>query len=160
MSEKFELEFEPGTDAGKLDADYVKAKEEMIGWEFPPEFIEFLKVQNGGVPKKKYFRIGDKTKVLERFLCLAADYETNKFGDYDIGVVWSDILDRLNDYLVPFAAVFAGDFLCFDYEDEESETVKIVLWNHELSDYDEPQTTFVANGFNELLRMLVENAGK
>jgi hypothetical protein len=154
MSEKIDLEFEPGTDCGKLDAEYVDAKEEMIGWEFPPEFLEFLKTQNGGIPKKKYFPLDGNTKVLERFLCLDADYEESETGDYDIGVVWSDILDRLNDYLVPFAAVFAGDFLCFDYEDEESETVKIVLWNHDLSEDDDPHTTFVADGFKQFLSML------
>ncbi len=160
MSEKFDLEFEPGTNAGKLDADYVDTTEEMISWNFPPEFIEFLKVQNGGAPKKKYFRMGDNIKVLERFLCLVADYETGKFGDYDIGVVWSDIVDRLNDYLVPFAAVFAGDFLCFDYDVEDSEPVKIVLWNHDLSEDDEPHTTFVATSFNELLGMLFDKSDK
>ncbi|MBS1794070.1 MAG: SMI1/KNR4 family protein [Acidobacteria bacterium] len=154
MAEKLELEFEPETGAGPLDADYVNEEEEMIGWEFPPEFLEFLKKQNGGVPKKKYFPLGENTKVLERFLCLDADYEESKFGDYDIGVVWSDILDRLNDYLVPFAAVFAGDFLCFDYEDEESETVRVVLWNHDLSEDDEPHTTPVADGFEAFLKML------
>lgn len=151
-----ELEFEAGTGAGELDYDYVADKEEMTGLEFPPEFLEFLERQNGGIPKKKYFRVDGKTKVLERFLCLAADYDDNKYGDYDIGVVWSDIEDRLNEYLLPFALVFAGDFLCFNYEENE-ETPSVVLWHHEFSEEDEPFTTYVADSFSDFLKMLSEN---
>lgn len=146
------LEFEPGTIAGPPSTAYVKKKERMLGNPFDPAFLAFLQEHNGGVPKQRLFKVGRNEKVLERFLCLLPDYEDNALGDYDIGVVWSDIEDRLSDFLVPFAAVFAGDFLCFDHED--ANPPRVVLWNHDLSEEDEPSTVPVADSFEAFLGML------
>jgi hypothetical protein len=157
MSEEFDLEFEPGTEAGEFTDEYVKETEEMIELEFEPDFLAFLKKHNGGVPLKPYFKLDENVKVVEGFLSLVPDYANDdEFGGYDIGVIWSQIEDRLNEYLVPFAAVFAGDFLCFDYEDE-GDKPKVVLWNHDLSEEDEPHLTHVADNFRQFLSMLTDN---
>lgn len=156
MSDKYNLEFEPGTEAGELDEDAVLENEEMIGLDFPPDYLDFLREHNGGVPKKKYFKMEDNTKVLEFFLCMVADVEDDEFGDSDVGVVWSEIEDRLNEWLVPFAAVFAGDFACFDYE-KNAETPSVVLWNHDLSDTRKPVTFPIADNFQQFLSMLTDD---
>jgi hypothetical protein len=64
------------------------------------------------------------------------------------------ILDRLNDYLVPFAELFAGNFLCFDYEG--GGRPKVVVWRHEDSRDESPYTEFVAANFDEFLTKLRE----
>lgn len=155
MNKNITLEFVPKTSAGKLSKKYVRETEAMIGLNFEYTFLKFLEKNNGGVPKKRYFKLGNNTKVVDCFLCLIEDYQEHPKGDTDIGVVWSQIEDRLNDYLVPFAALFAGDFLCFDYKKEGAP--KIVMWDHEKSEEDTPKTYLVAKNFNEFLDMLFDD---
>ncbi|MDQ3802174.1 MAG: SMI1/KNR4 family protein [Acidobacteriota bacterium] len=154
MSEDFDLEFVPGTEAGEFDDQYVSETEDMLRLKFEPDYLAFLEKHNGGVPKKQIFPLGDDEKVVERFLSFVPDYEDNEeFGYYDVAVVWSQISDRLNEYLIPFAIVYAGDFLCFDYEGG-GEQAKIVLWNHDYSREMKPYTIPVADNFRQFLSML------
>ena len=147
------VDFEPGSCAGPLDPTEVAEIEEMIGLKFIQSYLEFLASCNGGTPRNRYFDVPNNTKVVERFLCIIKDYKTdNVHGPYNVGVVWSQIGNRLNDYLVPFAALFAGDFLCFDYEGREQP--RIVWWDHEKSPPLNPHTEFVANDFESFLGML------
>jgi hypothetical protein len=156
MSDDLKLEFEPGTDAGEFDDEYVKDTEEMLAHDFTPDFLKFLKEHNGGVPKKPYFKLDEDVKVVEFFLNLCPDYEDRpEFGQSDIGVVWSQIEDRLNDYLIPFAAVYPGDFLCFDYENNDPP--KIVLWDHNRSLEDKPVTYPVTDNFKQFLALLTDD---
>jgi hypothetical protein len=153
MDEDLKIEILPGTDAGKPAKDYVRETEEMLGLKFTPDFLAFLENHNGGVPKKRYFKYDGGDQVVERFLCVYADYAKDvKFGQFDIGVVWSSIEDRLNEYLMPFAALFAGDFLCFDYENKEEPSV--VVWVHDLSGDRAPETEPVADNFRQFLSTL------
>lgn len=153
MSDIVKLKFKSKTVAEKLDLDHLVEVEEEFGFDFDPNFVEFLKLHNGGVPEKQYFRLEENVKVLERFLCLIPDNEESFFSDYDIEVVSAQIDDRLNDYLIPFASVFAGDFLCFDYENED-EAPSIVLWDHDLSEVGDPYIIHVADNFKDFLAML------
>jgi hypothetical protein len=148
------LGFEPETSAGKFTARYVRSTEEMINRRFTPAFLAFLKEHNGGVPKARYFKLGRNVKVVDAFLSLVPDYENDPLGQLDIGVVWSQIEDRLNDSLVPFAALFPGDFLCFDHKGTRKP--RVVLWDHERSDQRGPVTTPVADDFEQFLGMLFE----
>jgi hypothetical protein len=159
MAEELKIEMEPGTDAGELDEAYIDETEDLMELEFTPEFLEFLENHNGGVPKKQYFKLGDNTKIVERFLCIYADVQKNpEFGQFDIGVVWTQIGDRLSEFQMPFAAVYPGDFLCFDFEPADEPT--IVLWVHDLSYEDHPVTTPVADTFEQFLGMLTDDPGK
>jgi hypothetical protein len=155
MSELRYLEFVPGTEIGEFDEEFVKKTEKMINLKFPTDFVEFLKKHNGGAPKKRYFKLGSNVKVLETFLAVVPDYKTHPRGELDIGVVWTWIEARLNDYLLPFAAVYPGDYLCFDYE--TGDPPKVVLWIHDQSEEDEPATEPVAGSFAQFLEMLTED---
>ena len=62
--------------------------------------------------------------------------------------------DRMGPYLMPFAELFAGDLLCFDYENEGEP--KVVLWFHELSRPGEPYVELVSNSFDEFLFKLTD----
>ena len=79
--------------------------------------------------------------VIERFL----HFMDEKKGDkdrlrwYHVNVCWSMMLDRLNDYLIPFAALFAGDMLCFNRR-EWREAQRSFVWLHEKSKEELPVT--------------------
>jgi hypothetical protein len=147
------LEFERGTVAGPFSKAYVQTTQEMVNLQFAPDFLAFLEAHNGGIPKRRYFKMGSNQKVIDRFLSLVPNYSDNpEFGPYDIGVVWTQIEDRLNDSLVPFAALYAGDFLCFD--SSGGGKPRVVFWDHERSDEGNPFTKPVADDFQQFLSML------
>ena len=90
--------------------------------------------------------------VVGRLLSIVDDYKEDPLETYDIEVVWSQIEDRLDDSLVPFAVLFGGDFLCFSYQDESPPTVD--LRDHERSRKNTPVLTHVALSFEDFSAML------
>lgn len=162
MDEDLKIEMLPGTVAGKPDDNYIDETEDMMELEFTTAFLTFLGNHNGGVPVKKYFKLGGNTKVVQRFLCVYANFEDNsEFGQSDIGVVWTQIDDRLSEFQMPFAAVYPGDFLCFDFEpsDDDDKPV-VVLWIHDQSYEGHPVTVPVADTFEQFLKMLTDDSGE
>jgi len=147
-----DIKFEPGTSSKPPPEARLRSLQKYLGVSLPRDYIEFLRRSNGGVPIDKFFNLGSNEKVVERLLPLLADYKTDPLGDYDVEVVWSQIEGRLDDSLVPFAVLFAGDFLCFDSDagDEPS----VVLWDHERSRQNKPFTVPVAASFREFAAML------
>lgn len=154
MSNFERLNFSPKVNAGEFDDALVAETESMLGHRFPPDFVALMKLHNGGIPKHKFFRMKNNVKVLDQFLAFVPDYQTNPYGDLDIGVVWSNIEDRLTDNLVPFAMVFPGDYLCFDFQD--GEPPKVVLWIHDRSTEANPATVEVAANLTAFLSMLID----
>ena len=152
MAEPVNLEFDPKTSAGPLDPAFVERTEEMIGLSFDKDWIAFLSRQNGGVPRKQYFPLGKNVKVVERFLPMVDVAVNPEAAEYDVGAVWSQIEDRLTENLVPFAAIFPGDFLLFEHQ--ASGPPKVVWWMHERSRRRQPYTEPVADSFDDFLRML------
>lgn len=144
----------PGTALGRVDRRHASRTEDLLQLEFTDEFLEFLDRHNGGVPATRNFKLGRNVKVVERFLALLKDYKTHPNGELDLGVVWSSIEDRLDEFLMPFAAVFPGDFLCFDFTEFDDPVV--VLWVHDRSSEDEPFTVKVAKDFRAFLAMLFD----
>lgn len=153
MNDFEQLQFSPKVDAGEFDENYVAETEKMLGHKLPPDFLALLKRHNGGVAKRKFFRLGNNIKVLDQFLALVPDYKNSPYGDLDIGVVWSNIEDRLTDELVPFAMIYPGDYLCFDYS---SAPPKVVLWIHDRSAENAPALAPVADNFGRFLSMLID----
>lgn len=153
MGTDIDLGFQPGTEAPPVRRADVARLEEMLGLELDRGYLEFLGRHNGGAVRRNRFDLRGDTKVVERFLCVTPDYADNpRFGRYDVGVVWSQIEGRLNDFLVPVAALYPGDFLCLDYE--RGTPGRVVLWNHELSEENAPHLTPVADNFEEFLKLL------
>lgn len=144
----------PRTAAGKVDRQHASDTEDLMELEFPDEFLRFLDRHNGGVPRARHFRLGKNVKVVERFLALVKRYRTHPLGPFDIGVVWSSIEDRLNEFLMPFAVVYPGDFLCFDFTEHDDPPV--VLWVHDRSSEDAPHLVPVADDFRAFLSGLFD----
>ena len=151
-----DLGFTPESCAGPVDYDEVAFTERVYEFHFDSVYIRLLEQCNGGVPKKRYFPVPGNIKVIERFLCMVDDVSNNeRHGRNDVGVVTTQIEDRFNGYMVPFASLFAGDYLCFDAED--SDPPKIVVWDHERSREGSPVTLPVADNFSAFLSLLYAN---
>jgi hypothetical protein len=151
------LQYDPDSFAGPLDRSLVAKVGKSLGHRFDPAYVRHLVQHHGGQPGKRYFPTSNNVKVIERFLCMLADPSKNKkHGWFDVGVVADQLEDRLggdeNPDLVPFAALFAGDFLCFDYR--HGEPPRVVVWDHECSRRGRPRTEEVAANFTEFLELL------
>lgn len=148
-----DLEYDPQSCAGAVNYDEIAFTERVYEFHFDPAYMQQLERCNGGSPKKRYFAIPGNVKVIERFLCVISSVSTDKrHGWNDMGVVITQIEDRLGEFMVPFAALFAGDYLCFD--GENSDPPKIIVWDHERSREGNPVTIPVADDFTTFLSLL------
>jgi len=153
MSELAHIDFLPNTVGEAPDDAELQETEDLLGRPLEPSYVEFLRRSNGGAPVQRYFSLGKNVKVVERFLCVVPRTPENEaLAEYNVGAVWSQIVDRLMGQ-VPFAAIFPGDFLCFDYNQGEP-PLPVVWWNHDKSREDKPDLTPVAASFAEFLKLL------
>lgn len=128
----------------------------------PEEFKSFIKKYNGAVPISNQFFDSQDERMIERFLCLLDDDESDEeIGWYDIEAVLAEISTRLVDdgdlvgcNVIPFALLFGGDFVCLDLRD--SEMAPVVVWYHEESEDFSPVFATVAKSMTEFLEMVKE----
>lgn len=154
------LEIQPATIVNPLpDERLLSKREESWRVKLPGDYRQFLRRYNGCIPKRQVFSCGNREYVLERFLCLLADYE-QEVSIYDINVVESQVGERLTPNpdqagmdVLPIAALFSGDLLCLDYR-QSQEQPSIAIWYHETSYEFEPDLKQVAENFTEFLHLL------
>jgi len=150
--------FIPNFSEHEMDSMRRMLRLDLPSFEFDPEYTQHIKNFHGGKPIDKFFKT-------ETGKCLPIDRFLN-YGDLDLlperwqkdlngNVVLALISDRLNIYLLPFAAVANGDFLCFDYKNGVPPTV--VLWVQEFSEEDDPHIEPVAETFNQFMSGLKQN---
>jgi len=70
-----------------------------------------------------------------------------------VGLRLIDDEDIVGINVVPIAALFAGDFLCFDFRLNSIEPA-VSVWNHETSDEFSPDLTEISSSFIEFLDLL------
>lgn len=140
--------------------EYILKKEHNWRIKFPDSYRKFITSYGGGIPEEHKFICEKREYVIDRFLCILSEYRNHHLGVYDVGVIITQIEDRLSDNpnligveIVPIAALFAGDFLCLDYR-ESKERPNICVWSHEESEEDRPVTYKVANSFEEFCELL------
>ncbi|MCU4969347.1 SMI1/KNR4 family protein [Bacillus toyonensis] len=156
------MKIKNGSELQSPNDELIESFEEYCEIKLPNDFIDFLKKYNGSIPITNVFLHEKNELLIERFLCLLEDPEDDEEnGWYDIEVVLSDIDTRLTDdedltgiNVIPFAVLFAGDFLCLDFR--EKEIPPVVVWYHEESEELNPVTSEVADNFSEFLSMLKE----
>jgi hypothetical protein len=129
----------------------------------PKDFIDFLNENNGLIPKDILtFQTNNNEKVIERFLPMLD--KPNNYpmdGMYDIDVVITQIGERLTNNeeligmnIIPFAALFAGDFLCLDFR-INSKSPEVVMWDHNLSEEFQPSFEFISQTFGDFLSLIL-----
>lgn len=142
--------------------EYLLKKERVWRVKLPDTYRMFIKEYSGGVPKECRFVYKNHEYVIERFLCVLSEYRDHRLGMYDIGVVITQIEDRLSDNpdligveMVPIATLFAGDFVCLDFRNKKDHP-SVCVWSHEESEVDSPVTYKVSDDFEGFCEMLIE----
>ncbi len=146
----------------KIKITETDIKERECAWrvELPKAYVDYLLEVNGGEPPKRYFGCGQDVCVIERYLSIIPDASTNSTGMYDIDVVLTQVDDRiiadgdkLGYDIIPIAALYGGDLLCYDYR-ENANDPELCVWDHEESDELEPITYYVCESWEALQNML------
>ncbi|KEO81833.1 SMI1/KNR4 family protein [Tumebacillus flagellatus] len=140
----------------------LKSFERACRVELPSEFHDLLKTYHGATPITNVFHGKGREFLIERLLCLLEDPASDEtHGWYDIEVVLSQIDTRLTDdenlvgaNVIPFASLFAGDFVCLDLRNQGKQSV--VVWLHEESEDFNPVFLNVAGSLSEFFSMLSE----
>lgn len=142
--------------------DVLDAIERGLGISFSESYRHFIKEHNGAVPITNTFSMNQQEYIIEKFLCILSDTESDPTnGWYDVEVIITQIGDRLTDNedlvgmnVIPIAALFSGDFICLDYREKKEPVV--VIWFHEESEVFSPVTEKVAPNIIEFFEMLSE----
>lgn len=84
----------------------------------PETYKQFIKKYNGASTVKDSFACNDHNYVIDRFLCILEVTGESDDEFYDIGVVRTQLDERIvsdedlvGAELIPIAALFAGDFV-------------------------------------------------
>jgi SMI1-KNR4 cell-wall len=158
-----DLHYDPKSIVGPLNENEVKDFQDWLhGSGYPIRFelpyIQHVKEHHGGIPAKRYFRTAIGTAdSITRFLNFLGAGSDPVLQQYSVECTWSNINEHLGKHLMPFAELFAGDMLCFDYT--KGGRPEIVVWFHELSEPGQPHTEFVSKNFDEFLDMLDDKPG-
>jgi hypothetical protein len=156
------MEFDAGTVLPGPSEPRIIWFEDSYGVKLPLALRQLFATGNGGVPKSRTFNQAGRGRLIERFLPLLDDPKAvGDLGWYDITVVISQIGDRLVESehmvgtdVVPFAALFGGDFVCLSYKSLEVEEPTVVVWDHEQSEEGAPHLEQVASDLIEFLSQL------
>lgn len=142
--------------------ELINEVERSLRVSFPEVYKLFIKENNGAVPITNMFSFNQNVYLVEKFLCVLDDSESDPInGWFDVEVTITQIGDRLADNedlvgmnVVPIAALFSGDFICLDYRESEEPTV--VIWFHEESEEFSPATLRISENISEFFEMLKE----
>jgi hypothetical protein len=110
----------------------IREVEEELGIIFPSDYLECVKVNNGGYPSREVLDFeGKKEAIFYRLLSF------HREKNYYILSVYNNVKDRMVDGVIPFANDPFGNLLCFDYR-QNSLNPTVVFWDHEIAN-DNPE---------------------
>src|ERR1700722_12614400 len=157
------MQFEQGTALVPPTDGRIQWFETTYRVKLPGDYVEALKSGNGAIPSRKAFRQKNRQRMIERMLCLLPNPKNDQVnGWYDLTVVISQLDARLIDdenlvgmNVIPFAVLFAGDYVCLDFRGGPNAPV-IAVWEHERSDEFQPILETVAPSFTAFDNMLTQ----
>jgi hypothetical protein len=157
------MDFEQGTALAAPADDRIRWFEATYRVKLPDDYVAALKVGNGAIPSRKVFHQGKRERLIERMLCLLPNPKNDQAnGWYDLTIVVSQIDARLIDdenlvgmNVIPFAVLFAGDYVCLDFRANANFPL-IAVWDHERSDEFQPVLEPIAPSFTAFDNMLTQ----
>lgn len=135
-----------GTIFPKVGREQIVKVQKEIDVEFPKEYFDFLVDQNGGYPVKCEFELPDKTdkSIVNMF--------------YPIGEMKTNLKRRNRLRLHPdFIAIgndSGGNQILLGVSGDE--IGRVYFWEHDVDPEEENPMHFLANSFNDFLKMLHE----
>lgn len=155
------VNFEQSTALVAPTDDRIRWFETTYRVKLPDDYVAAIKAGNGAVPSRKTFFQGKRERLIERMLCLLPNPKDDHVnGWYDMTVVVSQLDARLIDdenlvgmNVIPFAVLFAGDYVCLDFR-ANPEAPAIAVWDHERSDEFQPVLETIAPSFTAFDDML------
>lgn len=149
------IEYHPNSFAASFDDEELDSIWDHLSWDdladdfAPPtidaSYLNYIREFHGGKPITTYAG----GHHIDRFLNFANPFAATELDRiFNINVTRQRIDDRLDDFVLPFAALAHGNYLCFNYNILPRPTV--VFWYHE-----RPETLdLVAGNFDEMLSSL------
>ncbi|WP_257137725.1 SMI1/KNR4 family protein [Bacillus pseudomycoides] len=107
-----------------MSEEVVLEVSNKLGVSFPKDYIDCVKKNNGGNVEPKLFDVNRKERVFGTLLSF--DIENDEF----ILSVYADYKKTLPNRVIPIAFDPAGNLICFDYKNHDSNP-KVVFWEHE-----------------------------
>ncbi len=143
---------EPPTD------ELINSIEKELGHKLPFSYIEFMKVQNGGIPYKNSFPTNERTSWVEDHVAVTGFLSIGKEKMYSLcGGLGSQFM--IDEWGYPKIGVYfadcpsAGhDMICFDYRKHGKNGEPQVVHIDQEDDY---KITFLANNFEKFVTGLV-----
>ncbi len=140
-----------------LTDELVKSVEDELGYKLPKAYIELMKWQNGGIPKRTNHRIAKLTPWAEKHIAITGIYGINKAKTYSLGGSFGSQF-WIDEWGYPSIGVYfcdcpsAGhDMVCLDYRKCGAQGEPQVVHVDQEADY---KITFVAENFEDFIRGL------
>ena len=135
---------------GKIEDTNIQEVEKALGIQFPDDYIQCIKENNGGHPIKEVYDFGKhKEAVFDRLLNFLPEKPNY------IVHVYNSVIDRMLKDIYCFAEDPFGNLICFDYREKDRREPSIVFWDHEIaSESPEKAISHVCDSFSQLLNIL------
>lgn len=135
----------------KIDSGSLDKIETIWRVKLPEDFKEIVLSHNKGRPNLNVFNTTEsKGRVFGGLLNFDLNEKVNVLSDYQI------LKERLPERIFPFAEDPGGNFICFDYRNNES-IPQIILWNHEgivINERNIFKCELVSNSFSKFISQL------
>lgn len=129
----------------------IEKVESTFGIKFPIHFKKIVLKYNGGYPQKNIF---DTERSKERVFSNLLDFNLDNRNNV------LDVFFRVQDILpyktFPFGSDPAGNYLCFDFNSNDTEP-SIIFWKHEgeiMEGKERYETEYISGSFEEFLSKL------
>ena len=144
-----------------IDSDTVQAVEQQLGYKLPASFLEFMRIQNGGIPLRKNHRTSERTSWAPDHIAITGLYSIGSekpnslCGEFDTQF-WIDEWGY-----PPIGVYFADcpsaghDMICLDYSHCGPTGEPRVVHVDQEWDY---KTVVVAENFEAFIRGLTDDS--
>ncbi|MEM5314782.1 SMI1/KNR4 family protein [Paraburkholderia sp. JHI869] len=156
------MKIESGSFLGRPPTAAISSVERAYRISFPKDYLRFLDTYNGAVPVDLCVEIDGHERLIVFFLSiLDRRVDVGEAWVTDISTTLAQIgarlvedsdKDKVGLKLIPFAALFGGDYLCLDFRNNYAKP-SVAYWDHASTVF-QPITSHVALSFGEFCKGL------